>query len=104
MIIRIVKMTFEPKKVGDFQSLFSESKQQIAAFEGCTFLSLHRDVNNPNIFFTISRWEDPIYLEKYRSSELFASVWSRTKVLFTAPAEAWSVNPEFVSENHSLFE
>jgi hypothetical protein len=36
-------------------------------------------------------WDDPKYLEAYRQSELFEGVWAKTKVLFDAKPEAWSV-------------
>ena len=91
MIIRIVKMTFLPEKTAEFLKVFNENKSKIASFEGCTQLKLLNDINQPSIYFTYSHWETPEYLEKYRNSELFASVWNKTKVLFAAKAEAWSV-------------
>lgn len=91
MIIRIVKMTFQEDKTADFLKVFNESKHLIASFEGCTHLKLLNDINNPNIYFTYSHWNGSEYLEKYRNSDLFASVWAKTKVLFSAKAEAWSV-------------
>lgn len=93
MIIRIVKMTFAPDKVTDFLTLFNENKERIAGFEGCTHLELWNDKNSPNIFFTYSHWKEESYLEKYRQSELFEFMWSRTKVLFIDKPEAWTVVP-----------
>ena len=55
-ITRLVKMTFRKEEVETFQKIFSENKKFIAAFEGCLHLELQRDVNAPNIFFTISKW------------------------------------------------
>ena len=34
----------------------------------------------------------PAFLENYRNSELFDTVWSFTKKLFNNKPEAWSVN------------
>lgn len=90
-ITRLVKMTFLPSKTEDFLALFNENKERIAGFEGCMSLELQRDVNDPNVFFTISKWRSPEDLEKYRASELFNSVWSRTRELFEAKAEAWTL-------------
>ena len=98
MIIRIVKMTFEKDKVVDFLELFNSSKQLIRNFEGCTHLELLNDINNPNIYFTYSYWQAENDLENYRNSELFNSVWSKTKVLFSAKAEAWSVEQKIILE------
>lgn len=94
MIIRIVKMTFEPEKVADFLKVFEASKQYIRNMEGCTHLELLNDIKSPTIFFTYSHWQTENDLNNYRNSELFESVWSKTKILFAAKAEAWSVKPQ----------
>ena len=91
MIIRIVKMTFVPEKVNDFLKVFEESKELIRNFEGCSHLELLNDINNSNIYFTYSYWENEDALNSYRHSELFAGVWAQTKVLFATKTEAWSV-------------
>lgn len=92
MIIRIVKMTFEPSKVKDFIEVFDASKERIRNFNGCSHLKLLNDIHSPNIFFTYSHWESEAHLDAYRSSELFQTTWARTKVLFEAKPEAWSVD------------
>ncbi|MCD6069167.1 MAG: hypothetical protein K0S33_3993 [Bacteroidetes bacterium] len=98
MITRIVKMTFAPEKVADFLALFNESKEQIAGFPGCSHLKLLNGTDNTNIFFTYSIWDSEESLNKYRDSELFASVWGRTKALFAAKPEAWSTVVKFESK------
>ena len=91
MIIRIVKMTFRPEKAEEFLSLFNESKHLIRAFQGCTHLSLLRDENDPDVFFTYSYWDKEEDLNAYRESALFRNVWGRTKPLFRASPEARSL-------------
>lgn len=91
MIIRIVKMTFQPDEVVNFLKIFNSSKQYIRNMEGCTHLELLNDINTPNIFFTYSHWLTENDLNNYRKSELFKSVWGKTKILFCAKPEAWSV-------------
>lgn len=91
-MIRIVKMTFRPEAVNDFLNIFESSKYNIRQRPGCKSLKLVQDLERPNIFFTISEWEDPACLEQYRNSELFKEVWAATKRLFAEKAEAWSVN------------
>lgn len=84
-------MQFKPEHIETFKALFEERKERIRAQEGCTHLELLQDINQPNIFFTYSIWEDPKYLEQYRKSEFFEDTWSKTKALFEAKAAAWSV-------------
>ncbi len=91
MLIRIVKMTFNENKITQFLKVFEESKPKIRAFEGCKNLELWRDKNATNVYFTYSWWQDETYLQRYRTSELFAITWAKTKVLFAAKPEAWSV-------------
>ena len=88
-LIRIVKMTFREDAIADFQKIFDERKERIAAAPGCTSVELLRD---GNIFFTYSIWESEASLENYRNSELFISTWSLVKPLFLSKAEAWSVS------------
>jgi heme oxygenase (mycobilin-producing) len=95
MIIRIVKMTFRPEEVSTFQELFVGWKPRIRAFAGCRHLELLHDVDDPRVFFTYSHWDAASDLEVYRTSEVFASVWPTVKLLFAAPAEAWTVDREY---------
>lgn len=92
MFVRIVKMSFQDDKIDEFQANFHAVKEQIRNFEGCQFLELYRDKNNTNIFFTYSYWNTENDLENYRQSELFKTVWAKTKTLFNDKPEAWSVD------------
>ncbi len=92
MIIRIVKMTFQPEKTQEFLEIFDLNKEKIRSFEGVEKLELYRDKNESNIFFTYSVWGDIHELENYRRSELFKGVWTKTRELFKEKAEAWSVD------------
>ena len=82
MLIRIVRMTFQPEKVDEFLDIFDESKSKIRSFPGCTALQLHQDYNQTNVFSTYSIWKDEQSLNAYRDSALFQSVWPKTKTLF----------------------
>lgn len=85
-------MSFEPGHIDLFLENFNSNKSKIRAFQGCEFLELYRDKHNTNVFFTYSYWQSESDLEFYRQSELFKSVWSKTKPLFNAKPEAWSVD------------
>jgi quinol monooxygenase YgiN len=91
MIIRIVKMTFQPEKVGEFLEIFQLQKNNIAGFEGCVELKLLQEEGSNNIFFTHSIWQSEAHLNAYRNSDFFKDVWGRTKKLFADKPEAWSL-------------
>lgn len=90
MIIRVVRMTFKPESVGDFLENFEKNKRSIRNFEGCEHLELWQDENIKNIFLTYSYWKSEEHLNQYRDSELFRSVWSFTKKLFSEKPIAFS--------------
>jgi len=91
MLLRIVKLSFEEKNIDTFLENFNINKKNIRNFKGCRLLQLLRDKNNPNIFFSYSYWDSEKDLENYRDSDLFKSVWAKTKILFNNKPEAWSV-------------
>ncbi len=92
MLVRIVKMGFYKQNIEVFLQNFEATKTRIRAFEGCDFLELYRDKKDPSIFFTYSFWDSEEALETYRQSELFNTVWSKVKRLFSIRPEAWSVD------------
>jgi len=91
MIVRIVKLTFKTEEIDEFLNIFEKQKSYIAAFDGCTHLTLLRDKNQKNIFFTYSYWDDEAALERYRKSDFFRNIWSGVKILFDDKPEAWSL-------------
>jgi heme-degrading monooxygenase HmoA len=84
-------MTFDNDSVDTFLELFYSVDDKIRNFPGCNSLHLYHDLNNPFTIFTHSVWNSAIDLEKYRQSSLFMDTWKKTKVLFSAPAVAWSL-------------
>ena len=92
MFVRIVKMSFHTAHIETFLKNFESKKEAIRNFPGCQFLELYRDKDNPNIFLTYSYWNQPSDLENYRNSELFKSIWAKTKVFFNDKPQAWSVD------------
>ena len=96
MIVRIVRMEFHAAHVATFLELFGSTKSLIRHFPGVLHLELHRDVSNPNVFYTYSHWEDEAALQAYRLSPLFEAVWSRTKVLFAGKPQAFSLVREMI--------
>ncbi len=93
MITRIVKLTLQPDKVTDFIALFNSSKSSIRNTKGCNHVELLCDIKLPHLFFTYSSWDSEEDLNRYRDSELFKNIWSKTKPMFSEKAEAWSLKP-----------
>ncbi len=91
-------MTFEHNKVEQFLEVFHSSKHLIRGFQGCSHLELLNDISSPNIYFTYSHWANEESLNNYRNSELFKTVWGKTKILFSAKTEAWSVTQKVILE------
>ena len=91
MLIRIVKMSFRPEKTAEFLKMFDEIKTDIRHFEGCEHLELMQDYDDPNSYSTYSKWHDDEALNKYRHSELFDGVWTKTKSMFNKKPIAFSL-------------
>lgn len=85
-------MTFRPEEADTFLKVFENSKDLIRGFEGCHYLELLREKSEGNVFFTYSRWDNEESLNKYRNSELFATTWAQTKILFADKPQAWTVD------------
>ena len=92
MFVRIVKLTIGEENISSFENIFEQQKRTIRNFEGCTYLELYQDRKDPRIFFTYSYWDSEADLEAYRQSDFFRNVWSKTRALFTAKPEAWSLD------------
>jgi quinol monooxygenase YgiN len=95
MITRIVKLHITPNKLNDFLACFNDNKDRIRQFAGCQHLELLFDVNNPDVVFTYSIWQNEEAIENYRSSTLFTSIWSTVKPMFCGKPEAWSTVSRF---------
>jgi heme-degrading monooxygenase HmoA len=91
MLKRIVKLSIQNDKKEDFIDLFEKNKKLISSFNGCKSVELIQDINQNNIFFTYSIWENKNALNNYRKSQLFKGIWSKTKTFFCDKPEAWSL-------------
>lgn len=91
MIVRIVKMKFKKEKINDFIKFSIEIKPIIKGQEGCLYLEISQDVNDPEIFFTCSHWNSEDDLNNYRKSDFFMNIWPKAKEWFSSKPEAWSL-------------
>lgn len=94
MIIRIVQMEFEEKRVPEFLKIFAASRNKIKSFPGCTHLQLLQCEADPSVFFTYSHWNGEGDLDAYRNSDLFRGVWRNTRKLFRSAPKAWSLTDQ----------
>ena len=91
MITRIVRLSFDPQYVEDFLKVFADTKNDIRAFDGCTYLALMKDHELPNVYYTHSKWISDEALQQYRKSSLFNNTWAKTKILFNDTPLAYSL-------------
>lgn len=86
-------MSFPNENAALFLEIFNEHRDQIRAAEGCTYLELWQtEEEEVALFFTHSKWESEAHLNNYRHSDIFNIVWPKTKALFNAPPQAWTIN------------
>ncbi len=86
-------MSFPKENGALFLEIFNEHRDQIRAAEGCTYLELWQtEEEEATLFFTHSKWESEAHLNNYRHSDIFKIVWPKTKALFNAAPQAWTVN------------
>lgn len=94
MVKRIVRLTIQPDKVEEFKKYFTASHSQIRSFPGCISVSLHHDVNQPEVMITYSKWDSENDLENYRNSELFKTTWQKVKPLFGGAPTAFTMQED----------
>ena len=90
MLLRVVKMEFDPAQVHAFDDLFAQSQARIETMPGCHRVLLIKGFVDQPIRTTLSWWERDSDLQAYRKSQLFGEVWPKTKAMFSAPPVAWS--------------
>jgi quinol monooxygenase YgiN len=91
MLLRIVRMHFQPDQVEAFLQIFERSKLTIGSFPGCISVELLQDASDPAVYYTYSQWTNQNALENYRQSSFFRQTWAATKVLFSSKAQAFSL-------------
>ena len=90
-IIRIVRLSFEPKHIKTFLNIYNDKKSTILAFDGCRQLQLKQDFNQSNVYYTYSHWDSNLDLENYKASNFFEVTWAQTKLLFNDRPQAFTL-------------
>lgn len=88
---RIVKLPLKEGKFEELKKIFNFGKEIVAATEGCFYVRLLKDHNDPNLVFTISEWTDEDSLNNYRNSDEFRKYWPEIKCLLNKKPEVWSL-------------
>ena len=91
-ITRIVKMTFKPEHITDFENYFLGIKDLVSSQPGCNGVKLLKQIGGTGVFFTYSNWESEQDLNNYRSTDTFGEIWPKVKAWFADKADAWSVD------------
>lgn len=90
MVLRLVRMRFQPDQVETFLRLYAANAAAIAGQPGCLGVQLVRQMDDPAAFATWSRWESTAALDAYRTGPFFVQFWPQVKALFRSPPEAVS--------------
>ncbi|MFZ9045066.1 MAG: putative quinol monooxygenase [Cyclobacteriaceae bacterium] len=91
MLIRVVRMEFDPNKINDFLEIFHKSEDLIKNAEGCMDVQLKKDPRLSNVFYTHSIWKSEEDLNRYRNSDFFSETWGATKKHFNGKPQAFSL-------------
>lgn len=91
MLLRIVRMSFDPHKAGNFPDYFTTIKPDIEAFDGCQKVDIYRDAEKDHVYYTVSIWQDRDSLEIYRQSNIFRGRWEIVTQWFDEKPQAWSL-------------
>jgi quinol monooxygenase YgiN len=93
-ITRIVKLTFKPEHISDFETFYATIRDKVAAQPGCNGVTFLKEQENTGVFFTYSKWNSVNDLNNYRNTPVFGQIWPTIKVWFSAKAEAWTLDVE----------
>lgn len=91
MITRIVRLEIATEHISDFKTFFKHNKARILASKGCRSLQLKNEIGQPNVFFTISEWDNEESLNNYRNSDFFRDIWPGVKLWFSSKPLAYSL-------------
>ncbi len=91
-ITRIVKLTFKPEHISDFEAYYATIRSEVAGQPGCNGVTFLKEQGNTGVFFTYSKWNSVNDLNNYRNTEVFGQIWPTVKNWFRAKAEAWALD------------
>ena len=90
MIKRLVRLHFKEESIEIIKDFLKDKVVGIRSVDGCEYLEIWQDKNDPSVMFSYSHWESEDHLNAYRKSEFFGTVWPFLKSHFQAPPLASS--------------
>ncbi|ACF14489.1 Antibiotic biosynthesis monooxygenase [Chloroherpeton thalassium ATCC 35110] len=90
MIIRLVKMSFQPQESTRFLSLYKQVHPKILSFPGCVSVELLHEVHDEHAYTTYSLWQNNDALEAYRQSDFFKATWTEVRKMLRSKTLAIS--------------
>ena len=98
MIKRIVRLTVKDAASKEaFQEIYRSRNPFKNGVIGCLEVKVMQDVNDDDVFYTVSLWGSNDDLEAYRKSDYFAETWPLVKAQLSKPAEAFSMTETDIS-------
>jgi len=92
MIKRIVRLTLkDTASKTAFEDIYDTRNPHKNGVKGCLDVKVMKDVNEENIYYTVSTWESNDDLEAYRHSPYFKETWPMVKANLAKRAEAYSM-------------
>ena len=92
MIKRVVRLTVKDAAAKEaFQEIYRSRNPYKNGVKGCQDVKVMKDVNEDNVYYTVSLWDRNEDLEAYRQSDYFAETWPMVKAQLSKRAEAFSM-------------
>ena len=92
MIKRIVRLTVKDAAAKEaFQEIYRSRNPYKNGVPGCREVKVMQDVNDDDVYYTVSIWDSNDDLEAYRNSDYFAKTWPMVKAQLSKRAEAFSM-------------
>lgn len=92
MIKRIVRLTLKDNtSKAAFEEIYNRRNPHKNGVQGCHDVKVMKDVNEENIYYTVSTWESNDDLEAYRHSDYFKETWPMVKAHLATRAKAFSL-------------
>lgn len=92
MIQRIVKLTLSKQTdLEAFRVIYDARNPMKNKVKGCRSVKIMKEINDENVYYTVSMWDSDADLEAYRSSAYFKETWPMVKAHLAVRAEAFTL-------------
>ncbi len=95
MILRVVKLKVDPRKMEAFQLFMENLHDEKLRLNGCLHFDFFNERQNPNIFYSYTIWEHEKFLKQYKKTDLFKEVVQTLRELCIDEPQAWTIQNVF---------